>query len=224
MLSEVYRRSGGLTNYAYPQAAVLTRESIKLKESNALAKAQAELTEILATAAGNGMTNQSSSDIAALVGLISEVSSTQGVGRLVAELDPIKINRDLSKDTLLENGDILYMPTLQQYVTIVGSVLNPVTVPYSPDFSHHDYIRVAGGLKSHADKSRVYFILPNGIANSVSQKKLFSLGRNQEILPGTTIIVPRKSRILDSISLVETLTPVLANLSVTAAAIASINN
>jgi hypothetical protein len=45
-----------------------------------------------------------------------------------------------------------------------------------------------------------------------------------DILPGTTIIVPRKARPLDGLTLVETITPVLANLSVTAASIAAISD
>jgi len=45
-----------------------------------------------------------------------------------------------------------------------------------------------------------------------------------DILPGSTIVVPRKARPLDSLALVETITPVLANLSVTAASIAAISD
>ena len=44
-----------------------------------------------------------------------------------------------------------------------------------------------------------------------------------DILPGGTLVVPRKARPLDSLALVETITPVLANLSVTAASIAAIS-
>ena len=45
-----------------------------------------------------------------------------------------------------------------------------------------------------------------------------------DILPGSTIVIPRKARPLDSLALVETVTPVLANLSVTAASIAAISD
>ena len=43
-------------------------------------------------------------------------------------------------------------------------------------------------------------------------------------MPGSTIIVPKQARPLSGLSLVEVITPILANLSLTAASIAAINN
>ena len=43
-------------------------------------------------------------------------------------------------------------------------------------------------------------------------------------MPGSTIIVPRDDRPLDGLSLVETISSILASLSITAASIAAINN
>jgi hypothetical protein len=63
--------------------------------------------------------------------------------------------------------------------------------------------------------------LPNG--ETILSRNGFFL-RQDSLLPGSTIIVPRKARPLSSLSLVEVLTPILANISVTAAALSSINN
>ena len=83
--------------------------------------------------------------------------------------------------------------------------------------------------KKEADKGKVYAILPNGEALRRKQGIQipvlpFLPFDRTDILPGSTIVVPRKARPLDSLALVETITPVLANLSVTAASIAAISD
>ena len=220
-ISEIYKKAGGLTSYAYPLGGVLSRESIKLSEAKALSRAEVELNEILASAVISGVVQQSANDLMALQGLMNQISDAKPIGRLVAELDPRIIDKSPTQDIKLEAGDVIYMPQRSNVVTVVGSVLNPVTVPYQPGLSLKEYIDAAGGYKSTADEKRSYYVLPNG--RSFAQKaSLFGLMK-QDILPGTTIIVPRKARPLSGFSLVETITPVLANLSITAASIASVS-
>ena len=43
-------------------------------------------------------------------------------------------------------------------VTVAGQVSNSITVPYDPKFSFKDYISLAGGYKSDADRSAVYAV------------------------------------------------------------------
>ena len=89
----------------------------------------------------------------------------------------------------------------------------------------NDYVKFAGGLQKEADKRRIYIILPNGKSSPVSMSILergpFS---KNNILPGSTIIIPRKARPMDTISLVETVSPIIASLSVTAASLAAIQD
>ena len=221
-LLDIYERAGGVTSHAYSYGAILTRERIKLNEEDALKRTKGELTELMTGALASGYLKQSSTDLIALLSIITSVENTKAQGRLIAELNPQKISRDPSLNIFLENNDVIYMPKLDSTITISGSVLNPVTVPYTPGRSFSEYIRLAGGYKSNADKSKVYAIKPNGEA--ISSRSSFLSFRNDPIVPGTTIIVPRRVRVFDGIALVETITPVLANLSVTAASIAAINN
>ena len=229
LLSELYERSGGLTSYAYPLGGILTRNSIKDVESQALERAKAELSEILASAVASGYLKQNSTDLIGLISLMTNMSNAESVGRLVAELNPTQIRTTPALDLTLEDGDIIYMPKMQNTVTIVGQVLNPVTVPHNVGSSFKSYIKLAGGLKKEADKSKIYAVLPNGIS-SRQQRGItipvlpFMPFDRSDILPGSTIIVPRQARPLDSLALVETVTPILANLSVTAASIAAITD
>ena len=63
------------------------------------------------------------------------------------------------------------MPKRLNTVTVVGSVLNPVTIPYDPKYSVSKYIEFAGGYKDYADPDKSYVLLPNGM--SVHQKEAY---------------------------------------------------
>lgn len=220
-ITDIYKLAGGLLYSAYPEAGILSRESVKEIEKSALVKAEAELADILGSAITAGVIQQSTTDVLSLVSLMNEISATQPVGRLIAELNPSKLKQNPQLDINLQPGDSIYIPKRNNIVTVYGSVLNPVTVPYNPKFSLDDYIELAGGYKDYADEKKTYYILPNGKAR-IPSKGLFL--RSNEILPGSTIIVPRQARPLSGFSLVEAISPVLASLSITLASINSITN
>jgi len=224
-LSNLYKRVGGLTEHAYSAGGILTRKSVMDLEMKAITRAKAELSEILSSAVTSGYLKQNSTDLIGLISLMTNLSNTTAIGRLVTELDPMILQKNPAIDNYLEPGDVIFMPAMQRVVTIVGQVLNPVTVPYDSSLKFEDYIDLAGGIKSDADKKKIYAILPNGIS-SRNSSGLFGLAslRQDDLLPGSTIIVPRKARPLDSLALVQTVSPILANLSVTAASIAAISN
>ena len=229
-LSEIYDRAGGLTAQAYPLGGILTRESIQITEEQGLERSKAELSEILASAAASGFLKQNSTDLVGLIALMTTISNARPVGRLVTELNPAKFKDSPTLDVVLEDGDSIYIPEIQNTITIVGQVLNPVTVPHKVGASFNDYIEYAGGLKKDADKSKIYAVLPNGISKRRQRGLNLPIVfpgiqfQKSDILPGSTIIIPRKARPLDSLTLVETVTPILANLSVTAASIAAISD
>jgi polysaccharide export outer membrane protein len=229
-LSEIYDRAGGLTAEAYPLGGIFTRESIQIIEEQGLERSKAELSEILASAAASGFLKQNSTDLVGLIALMTTISNARPAGRLVTELSPAKFKDSPTLDVVLEDGDAIYIPEIQNTITIVGQVLNPVTVPHKVGASFNDYIEYAGGLKKDADKSKIYAVLPNGISKRRQRGLNFPIVfpgiqfQKSDILPGSTIIIPRKARPLDSLTLVETVTPILANLSVTAASIAAISD
>ena len=222
-LSEIYKRSQGVTENAYPAGAILTRKSIRLDEERALNRSLSEIANILTTAITAGYLSQNSTDVIQLVNLMKQIESAKPTGRLVAELHPTILYRDKEKDILVQDGDVLYMPQVSNTVTIMGEVLNPVTIPHGSDKDFIDYINIAGGFKNTADKKRVYAILPNGESINFTQTSIFNR-QSSYIMPGSAIIVPKQARPLSGLSLVEVMTPILANLSVTAASIAAISN
>ena len=212
-------RVGGYKNSAYPLGAILTRESIKEKEDKAIAIARGEFKDNLSSALASGVFKDATAEtIDAIVNFAYNLENVQGVGRLVTEFDLAKLRNTPSKNILLEPGDKIYMPRLQNTVSVNGQVLNPITVPYDYKLKLNDYINISGGMKDAADDSKIYVIQPNGIA---IQKRAYFL--RTEVMPGATIMVPRKSRPLSGLALVENLSPTIASLSVSLASIASIN-
>jgi protein involved in polysaccharide export with SLBB domain len=228
-LSEIYNRAGGLTSDAYSLAGILTRESVRKIEEDAIMRSKAELSEILSSAVASGYLKQNSTDLIGLISLMTSLDDAMAVGRLVTELNPnlIELNPSLNID--LHDGDVIYMPKLLNTVTVVGQVLSPVTVPHKVGESFDYYIKLAGGMQKEADKSNIYALQPNGV--SLRRRNGFQIPvlpfmpfERDDILPGATLVVPRQARPLDSLALVETITPVLANLSVTAASIAALSD
>ena len=228
-LTQIYQRAGGLTSEAYPLAGVLTRESVRKIEQEAISRSKAELSEILSSAVASGYLKQNSTDLIGLIGLMTSLDDAKAIGRLVTELNPNMIETTPSLDIALHDGDVIHIPELLNTVTIVGQVLSPVTVPHKVGKKFDYYVKLAGGTKKEADRSKIYALQPNGV--SIRRKNGFQLPvlpfmpfERDDILPGATLVVPRKARPLDSLALVETITPVLANLSVTAASIAAISD
>ena len=120
-----------------------------------------------------------------------------------------------------KDGDTLTIPRRQSSVHIVGEVANPVTLMYDPELSIKGYISRAGGLTPAADSSRTLIITPDGITK-VYRNSLF--GRGDSILPGSTVVVSRSTRPFDAISITKIITPILADLATSAAAIAAISD
>ena len=159
---DVYDRAGGLTQNAYPLGGIFTRDSVKDQETKAIERAKQELTEILSTAVTSGYLKDSSTDLVSLVALMTNISNVESIGRLVTELNPSVISRNPNRDTLLESGDIIYMPSIKNVVTVVGQVLNPVTIPFETGAGFSNYIDMTGCIKYDAVESRINAIYPKG--------------------------------------------------------------
>ena len=115
----------------------------------------------------------------------------------------------------------MIVPSRPQSINVVGEILNPTTLQFNPKTRVEDYIRLSGGYSANADKRKIFIILPNGQSIPYT-KKIF--GTYSNLLPGSTIVIPRNSRSFDSISIAKIVTPILADLATSAAAIAAISN
>ena len=163
-----------------------------------------------------------SGDITAVSAFIQNLRETRSPGRLVVDIDPINLAREPEKDFYLEAGDRIHLPMRTNSITVVGDVYSPTTLPFRSSQRVKDYINQSGGYRWGADKNSVFLILPDGQARALSSG-IWRFSKN-EVAPGSTIVVPKSTRPFDWLMLTESISPILANLATSAAALAAIDD
>ena len=219
---DLLNRAGGMTKEAYHQGAVFLREDVAQSQKEAFNRSADQLENtIIDVITGDKITQITEFTLSPLASLITKLRSSNPPGRMIVDLDTLKLKTDPIKNFTLKDGDSLFVPKRPNYVSVVGEVLNSATVGFDPNLSVDQYIELSGGLNDSADEDKIFVILPNGKSQLV-RRSLFS-SRNY-ILPGSTIVISRDARPFDALSITRIVTPILADLATSAAAIAAISN
>tara|TARA_Y100000590_G_scaffold388673_1_gene463205 strand:+ start:1539 stop:3350 length:1812 start_codon:yes stop_codon:yes gene_type:complete len=223
---DIIQRAGGYTQDSFSEGSVFTRVSVAKEQKAAFLRTADELERTLinivqeaTTEAGTTLNEFSLSPVTNLILRLREI---EPIGRQTVELDLIKLRSDPYVNFNVRDGDKLFVPKRPNSVSVVGEVLNATTLRYIPENSVADYVNLAGGLTNEADKDRLYVIGPDGQAEILKQS-LFSK-TNNIIIPGSTIVAARNSKPWDAIKLTQVITPILADLATSAAAIAAISD
>jgi polysaccharide export outer membrane protein len=140
------------------------------------------------------------------------------LGRVVGNYSP---GSKSSMETVLFNGDAIFVPKNPNIINVLGQVYNAAAFEYKKGLSVQDVINNAGGYKDYAYKRRVYVIKANGLIETTN-RNIFTKNINLE--PGDTIVVPRKINFKNST--IEALLPatkILSDLAFSAAAIESLS-
>lgn len=216
-LSSVLARAGGLLPTAYPAGAIFIRDSARQAERQGLLRAAEEMERSLSMA----LLRPDPPDarhVELARGLVEELRTAGPVGRVTMEADPAVLAVRPHLDMVLEPGDRLYVPKRPLTVTVSGEVLSPAVLQFAPGKSGRIYLEEAGGLTRNADRGRIFVLLPDG-----SAKPLSEIGRHavDAIPPGSTIIVPRDAEPYGFLTIAQSVTTILSQLALTAAAIAS---
>ena len=191
-LSELIKAAGGLNQSAYTAGARLERvltEDEKVKRQAMLKAA----------------TDNDSTSLSKL-----ELADTRSVG----------INLDMAMahpgseqwDIVLQDGDKIVVPQINNTVSINGEVMYPNAVAYKKGAKLSYYIDQAGGYTTKAKKNRTFAVNMNGTVSRLKSSK--------DIQPGCEIVVPTKPKrrgisfteILSLGSIVGTLAAVLVTL------------
>ena len=166
-LSDLVKKAGGVTNYAYLQGARLYR--------NMSEEERAQITDILLYHAGD----KAELDTSAVMRMAERY-------QVAVNLDKAIDNPGSAFDIELVEGDVLDIPVIHNTVRVMGEVMIPSVVSYEPRKNGSDYIAACGGLSPEAKRSKKYVIHMNG-----RSEKLKS---GTKIMPGDQIIVPTKKR------------------------------
>ena len=169
-LSDLVKKAGGVTPFAYVKGAKLIRQA-----NDEELKRMEDVFKMMRREMG-----QANMDLLKL-----DLDSVYSVG---IDLELAMKNPGSSADVVLRAGDKLVVPELSNTVKINGAVMLPNTVAYKDNKSVKYYISQAGGFANNVRKSRAFIIYMNG-----QVAKVKGSGRNM-IEPGCEIVVPVKDK------------------------------
>jgi protein involved in polysaccharide export with SLBB domain len=228
-LSSVLKRAGGLTDLAFPEGAVFTRQSLREREAAQIATLADRLQTDLASLALQATQNVSPTGMqqpatqALIVGqsLLDNLREVEPVGRLVIDLPKIaSAAPGTHEDLVVKGGDRLLVPGQLQEVTVLGEVQSTTSHLWDPEYSRDDYIRMSGGTTQNADKSRIYVVRANGSVVSGNSSAWFRAA-DGGIRPGDTVVVPLDAQRMRPLPMWTSITTIIYNLAVAVAAINS---
>ena len=99
----------------------------------------------------------------------------------------------------LREGDILYIPTFDETVSISGDVLYPVSVKFEESNSLKHFVDQAGGFNNTALRKRSYVVTANGTVKRT--KNFFGIRIYPSVTPGSHVFVPKDNKPKSNISL-----------------------
>lgn len=102
--------------------------------------------------------------------------------KIGVDLEKVLVEGDTLADVLVEDGDILVIPSVEDVVYVEGAVNSPGAILYQPELGALSYIGLAGGPTDRASMGRVKVRRPNG--------DIISANGNPEIRRGDAVIVP----------------------------------
>lgn len=175
-LSDIVSRADGFTEHAYPKGARLRR---KMSEAE---KERKEVAKDIAIGQKMVLAQADSLSVADNVRL----SDTLSVYSVAIDILGAVKNPGTYIDLVLQDGDIIEVPPMNNTVKISGGVYQPNTVAFNPSFSWRDYINQAGGFVKGAYKNRVYAIYMDG-SSAVKGSKGF------RVEPGMELVVPQRT-------------------------------
>lgn len=162
-LSELVKKAGGITNFAYAEGARLVRRISDTERK--------QMEEVLNKAKLTG-------DSLAI--------SNKDLGNeyyVAINLDKAIAQPGSFYDIVLREGDRLEIPTYSNIVRVSGAVQSPNAITYRPNSNYKYYIEEAGGFARQALRRRAYVIHMNGHISKAKKGK---------IQPGSEIVVPSK--------------------------------
>jgi polysaccharide export outer membrane protein len=217
-LAQVIARAGGLNEWAYPEAAIFTREELRMLEAQRLKELRSKLEGEIAAANLETQTVEQKVAVGDAEELLESLNAVRPLGRMVIDLNAVLA--DTSQPVQLKDGDTLVIPRKKHAVTVVGEVQFPTSHIYDPKLDAGQYIEQSGGTTQKADNSRVYVVKTNGRVFLPKPSGWFKAGKFT-IEPGDTVVVPMDADRIKPLTLWTSVSQVFYQIALGAAAVAS---
>ena len=221
-LHDVINRAGGLTDRAFPNGAVFSRENLRVKEDEQRERLIAQLEADLATTTLAATDSQEALQAqSAARAMLSRLRNQKSQGRLVIDLSKFLTDRE-GAGLLVKDGDSLLVPSTPYAVSVSGEVQFPSSHIYQEGLDVNDYLNRSGGYTQNADKSRTFVVKANGSVVSQGGNAWFGKSSgSSSISVGDVIVVPidlKQTRWLENLTYG---TQIVYQLAVAAAAVNS---
>lgn len=181
-LSDLVKRAGGFTPYAYLPGIVFLRETLKAEKEKQIKAFIKEKEEVLKKEYERveGAYDKQLIDQARIY--LEQLKNMEVKGRIPLDIrdEKLLLEGKSEYDIPLEDGDVVYVPVSPVSVAVVGEVNLPTNVLFSRRYNLNDYIRKAGGYTKNADRKNIFIAKANGTA----------IYETSKIEPGDTIVVP----------------------------------
>ena len=213
-IKDVIERAGGLTQYAYPEGAIFSRESLRQQEAERMKLINRQLRQEIASLTLRRQSNTArfTTSPSEALAIADQLDTVEPIGRLVINLPEIMAGEQ-DYDILLENRDSLYIPPLRNIISVIGEVQFSSSHQFNRRLTLEEYLNKAGGPKRQADIQRMYVIRANGSVMMPNRSYWFSRQR-EELKPGDTIVVPIDTDYLDNLSAWTSATQILYQMGV----------
>lgn len=225
-LRSVLERAGGLSDLAYPRAAVFTRKELLEREQQEIQRLTERLqTELAAFSIQSSQVAEGGQSAASAISLLNQLRNVKPVGRLVVDLERVLASTiGSSGDIALRDGDRLIIPKFRQEVTVLGEVQSPTSHLHRAGLKREDYVDLSGGLTRRADKSRVYVVRVDGSVAVGTRSGFWGWGArsSETIQPGDVIVAPLDTERLPPLPLWQAITGIIYNSAVAVAAVGSL--
>lgn len=175
-ISDLLERVGGFTPFAYKEGATLVRKKTEEGEI----QQEDFLDELISQESTSTESSKS----------LKKVAKKTSEYRIGIDVSKILKHKHSKYDLLLNEGDMLLIPSEKQTVEIRGEVLAPSMVRFQKGQSLREYIDQAGGFSNRAKKRSIYVLYANGSIKSTRTSLFFK--NYPELAPGAIIIVPSK--------------------------------
>jgi protein involved in polysaccharide export with SLBB domain len=223
-LSEAIKKSGGYDSSAYLFGGYL--ENQKALEINEISKDRLYDKFITNLIMNSGAT--SSMQDSGLMEVLIQIKNSKSTGRVIAEFDLDIISSDPSKDTILEDGDKIFIPQLTQQVFIQGEVSNSGAIRYASGQDIDYYINKSGGALLTADLDNIFIVHPNGETENFANKSRLSFiieDNNKELIyPGSIIYIPQKTNFANSLQTASIWAPIISSIALSLTSLSVLNN
>ena len=223
-LSEAIKKSGGYDSSAYQFGGYL--ENQKTLEINKISKDRLYDKFLTNLIINSGAT--SSMQDSGVMEILLQLKNSKSSGRVIAEFDLDIIASDPSKDTILEDGDRIFIPQLTQQVYIQGEVSNSGAIRYASGQNIDYYINKSGGALLTADLDNIFIIHPNGETENFINKSRLSFileDNNKELIyPGSIIYIPQKTNFANSLQTASIWAPIISSIALSLTSLSVLNN